>query len=483
MKTVAQLVAALQSREVSARELLDQALRRIDAFDAKVNAVIVRDVEGARSAADAADAALARGERRPLLGVPMTIKEAINVAGLPTTWGLPGTEAIPVREDAVVVQRLKAAGAVLIGKTNVPPHLADWQTDNPVHGTTNNPWDLSRTPGGSSGGSAAALAAGYVPLELGTDMGGSLRIPAAFCGVHAHKPTHNLLPMRGVAPPGAPCLRSGPSVDFAVVGPMARSAGDLSTALDVLAGPDEVQATAYRLALPPARHDRLGDFRVLVLDHHPHVALGSEVAQSLQAFVERLGRSGCRVTTTHPSLPGLGDLAETYGTLFMAFLGANIPADEYGRLQQAAAGLPPDARGLDAAQLRGMVLSHRDWIQADRRRAATAERWRAVFQDVDVVVTPVWPTPAFPHDHSDMRTRTLKVDGRDQPYMAQSAWISLATLTGLPATAMPIGLGRSGLPVGVQAIGPMWEDRTPLAFAALVEREFGGFVAPAGFEG
>src|SRR5207248_2696052 len=227
------------------RELLEQSIERIEAHDRSINAVVVRDFDHARQDAAAADAALARGERRPLLGIPMTVKEAIDVAGLPTTWGIPGTEKLPVGEDAVVIRRLRAAGAVILGKTNVPLQLADWQTYNAIYGVTRNPWDLHRTPGGSSGGSAAALAAGYVPLELGTDIGGSLRVPAHCCGVYAHKPTHALVPMRGVAPPGVPRLPTGRPVDFAVVGPMARSAGDLSLALDVLAGPDDVQATAY----------------------------------------------------------------------------------------------------------------------------------------------------------------------------------------------------------------------------------------------
>jgi len=191
---------------------------------------VVRDFERARAAAIEADRALARGERGPLLGVPMTVKECANVAGLPTTWGIPGTERIPVTEDAVAVTRLKSAGAVVLGKTNVPLMLADMQSYNAIYGTTNNPWDLARTPGGSSGGAAAALAAGYVPLELGTDIGGSLRIPAHFCGVFAHKPTHGIVPLRGIVPPGTPSLSVPVRQDMAVAGPMARSAGDLALA-------------------------------------------------------------------------------------------------------------------------------------------------------------------------------------------------------------------------------------------------------------
>lgn len=235
-RSARELAVLLQTRQVSAVELLDRAIARIEADDDKLNAVVVRDFERARAAAIEADRALARGEHGPLLGVPMTVKECANVAGLPTTWGIPGTERIPVTEDAVAVTRLKTAGAVVLGKTNVPLMLADMQSYNAIYGTTNNPWDLARTPGGSSGGAAAALAAGYVPLELGTDIGGSLRIPAHFCGVFAHKPTHGIVPLRGIVPPGTPSLSVPVRQDMAVAGPMARSAGDLALALDVLAG-------------------------------------------------------------------------------------------------------------------------------------------------------------------------------------------------------------------------------------------------------
>jgi amidase len=205
-RTATDLLQALAARQVSARELLDAAIARIEALDPKINAVVVRDFDRARTAADAADAALSRGERRPLLGLPMTVKEQFNIAGLPTTWGFTQFRDWHPEADALAVQRLKAAGAIIIGKTNVPTGLNDWQSYNQIYGTTNNPWDLSRTPGGSSGGAAAALAAGLVPLELGSDIGGSLRAPAHFCGVFAHKPSIELIPQRGSGPPDTPAI-------------------------------------------------------------------------------------------------------------------------------------------------------------------------------------------------------------------------------------------------------------------------------------
>ncbi|MDM0082417.1 amidase family protein [Variovorax sp. J31P179] len=456
--TTRELVAALQSGKTSAAALLADSIERIKQFDPALNAVAVRDFERARVAALAADAALARGDRRPLLGVPVTVKEAFNVEGLPTTWGIPGTGQPPAAEDAVLVRRLKAAGAIVIGKTNVAMQLADWQSSNPVYGRTNNPWDLARTPGGSSGGGAAALAAGYVSLEFGSDLVGSLRVPAHFCGVFAHKPTHGLVPMRGSAPPGTPALSADPWVDLAVVGPMARSPADLALALDAIAGPDDAQAIAYRLALPPSRHAALADFRVLLLDTHPLVPTSAAVRSALQRLADGLARAGCRVERGSPLLPDLARVASLWGQLLWAQLGADMPGAEAG-------------------------ISHRDWIHADRMRAATAHRWRALFAQWDVVLCPVSPTPAFPHDPGEMETRRLRIDDHEIAYKDQSPWSSLATLTGLPATAMPIGLSEEGLPVGMQIIGPYLEDRTTIAFAEAVERAFGGFVPPPGYDG
>jgi amidase len=301
-RSAKETAAALQARRISAVELTDHVIARIEALDQKINAVVVRDFDRAREAAKAADAALARGERRPLIGVPLTIKESFNVGGLPTTWGLVAAKGFVPQEDALAVARLKAAGGVVLGKTNVPLMLADWQSYNDIYGTTNNPWDLSRTPGGSSGGSAAALAAGFGPLSLGSDIGGSLRVPANFCGVYGHKPTHGIIPRRGHAPPGAKAIPR--DIDLAVVGPMARSASDLALELDILAGPDELRdAVGYRLALPPPRHGALKDFRVLVIDTHPLLPTSASVRAALEKLSERLGKAGVTIASESPLVP------------------------------------------------------------------------------------------------------------------------------------------------------------------------------------
>jgi amidase len=474
-----ELAAALAGRQVSAVELFDQTVARIVNLDVKLNAVVVRDFDRARAAATQADAALARGERRPLLGIPMTVKESLNVAGLPTTWGIPAAKGWQPAEDAVTIARLKAAGAVILGKTNVPLLLADWQSYNDVYGTTNNPWDTGRTPGGSSGGSAASLAAGFVPLELGSDIAGSLRAPAHCCGVFAHKPTHSLVPSRGHAPPNSPALPR--EVDLAVIGPMARSATDLALALDVLAGPDAPLATAYRVALPPPRHADLKSFRVFVIDTHPLIPTARSVGAAIDRLAEQLARAGTRVARASPLLPDLAFLARLYEQLLYAFFGVDLPIEEYRRILSRAGGLSADTTDIEQIRTRALVSSHREWVQADRMREGLAARWRAFFRDWDVVVCPVLPTPAFPHDHSEQRTRTLDIDGTAYPYANQIVWAGLATLTGLPATAVPIARSEAGLPIGVQIIGPYLEDRTTIAFAEAIEREFGGFVAPPGF--
>ena len=482
-RSARELAALLQTRQVSAVELLDRAIARIEAHDDKLNAVVVRDFERARAAAMEADRALARGERGPLLGVPMTVKECANVAGLPTTWGIPGTERIPVTEDAVAVTRLKSAGAVVLGKTNVPLMLADMQSYNAIYGTTNNPWDLARTPGGSSGGAAAALAAGYVALELGTDIGGSLRIPAHFCGVFAHKPTHGIVPLRGIVPPGTPSLSVPVRQDMAVAGPMARSAGDLALALDVLAGPDASDALGYKLALPPPRHADLRDFRVLLIDDHPLLPTSGSVRAALDAMADRLAKHGVKVARTSPLLPDLARVGRTFIQMLSAIFAADYPDDVYARLQSRAAALPPEAASVSATRLRGNVMSYREWVRADRMRTGITDRWQRLFREWDVVLCPVMPTSAFAHDHSDMAGRRMSVDGTEIPYGDQIMWSSNATLAGLPSTAMPIALSDEGLPIGMQIIGPHLEDRTTIALAELIEREFGGFVAPPAFKG
>ena len=451
-QTAGDLVHALADRKVSALELTDAAIARIETRDVTINAVVVRDFDRARTAARAADAALARGERGPLLGLPMTVKESNNVAGLPTTWGSPAFAGWTAETDAVAVARLKAAGAVILGKTNVPPFLADWQSNNPIHGRTRNPWDLNRSPGGSSGGAAAAVAAGMSPLELGSDIGGSIRVPAAFCGIFGHKPSYGLVPLRGHSPPG---LDGGP-VALAVVGPLARSAADLDLALGVIAGPEPEEARGYRLDLAPPRHTDLANCRVLVLDQHPAAATDGEIRAALDALATRLDGVCAKVARSSDLLP---DLAAQHG-VYMGLLGAAM------------------SRGAPGAE----VINAHEWMNLLDAQAGFRRRWDGFFEAFDVVVMPTYGTVAFPHnDEPDQQKRIHVIDGRETPYFDQLAWPGVALLPNLPSTVAPIGQTKGGLPIGVQIMGPYLEDRTTIAFAGLLERALGGFKKPPAY--
>ncbi|ONF73552.1 amidase [Amycolatopsis keratiniphila] len=473
------LTTALRAGEVTSAELTDEAIARIEREDKAINAICVPDFDRARAAARDADQARARGEDRPLLGIPVTVKESFNMAGLPTTWGMPQHQGFVPAEDAVQVSRLKAAGAVVLGKTNVPLGLQDIQSFNEFYGTTNNPWDHDRTSGGSSGGSAAALASGFGALSIGSDLAGSLRTPAHFCGIYAHKPTVGLAATRGMVPPPAPALPV--ELDLAVAGPMARTARDLMLLLDVMAGPDPLtHGMAYEVKLPPARHERLGDFRVLVIEDHPLIPTGAAVRAGVNRVADALADGGARVERYSPLFPDLTESATLYTQLLFSSTVARFPVEAYEQLQANAAGLNADDRSLDAARLRAMVFTHRDWLAVYDHRERHRHGWRQLFAEFDAVVCPITPTPAFPHDHDpDLLGRQIDIDGVGYPYFDQLVWAGVATMPGLPATAVPTGRSDEGLPVGVQLIGPAFEDRTPLRLAELLEQTLGGFQAPS----
>jgi amidase len=447
-----ELAAAVRARSVSALELTEAAIARIEARDGSINAVVVRDFDRARDQARQVDRALATGADLPLAGVPMTVKETFNVAGLPTTFGLEFAKNYRPTEDAVAVRRLKDAGAVILGKTNVPPKLADYQSDNPIYGRTNNPHDLSRSPGGSSGGSAAALAAGMVPLELGSDAGGSIRVPASFCGVFGHLSSFDIISLEGFGPPGGGMIAQGRS--WAAAGPMARTADDLALALGVLAGVEGRNAVAYRLTLPPPRHDQLSGHRVFVLTEHPTASVDGEIVAAIDDLAAQLEKAGASVSRRSERLPSLAEtqaLVEKFTTVGLA----RVPSPD---------GSPP----------RATVKDYADCLTAQE---VLRRQWDLFFQAFDVVIAPCYATPAFPHfsepDPWPGLNRTLRIDGAEVPYAPQHAWPLLAGMPQLPATAAPIGRTRSGLPIGAQLIGPFLEDLTTIAFAAQVSKAFG----------
>jgi amidase len=472
-----EIAAALRDRKLGSLELLDHLLARCERHNGRLNAIVAWDVAAARERARAADTALAGGECwGPLHGVPMTIKDAIEVTGMPTTSGAPELREHRAAENAPVAQRAIDAGAVVFGKTNLPLYAGDFQSFNDVYGQTNNPWDLARVPGGSSGGAAAALAAGLTGFEIGSDIGGSLRNPAHYCGVYALKPSYGIVPQRGHIP-GPPGIRAEP--DIAVLGPMGRSAADLALGLDVLAGPDTDDAKGWRLALPAPRHERLREFSVGVWLEHPICPIEGEVAERLEAAVTAVARAGARIDAKTRPVDG-ADAFSVYLRLLFGVLANGFPPEALAGFDAAAAGLV-GVPGTQPEIVRAIAQRHREWVVTNEQRAQMRVAWERYFETHDVLLAPVMPTVAFPHDHSEYTTRTIVVNGTALPYIHQLFWAGLTNVVYLPAVAAPVGLARSGLPVGIQIVAPYLEDRTAIRFAALLADAIGGFVAPPGF--
>jgi amidase len=472
------LAADVRDRRVGCLELLDHFLARTERHNTALNAVVAWQIEVARDRARGADAALARGEVwGPLHGVPMTVKESFNIAGLPTTWGNPPWKDNIATENAVVVERLLQAGAIIYGKTNVPLMLMDSQSYNDVYGTTNNPWDTARGPGGSSGGEGAALAAGLSALGAGSDIAGSLRNPAHYCGVYGHKPTWGLIPSRGHSPAGALT-----PTDISVVGPMARYAEDIDLAMRVLAGPDHLQLPAWRVELPAPRARRLRDFRVAVWLSSPLSEIDASVRDRIAAAVAAIRAAGASVDEEARAPLGDAEQHRLFMLLLRAATASRMSDKDFAAQKAIAAGLEDGDTSFRAAVARGATLDHRAWGIANEARTKLRHAWQEFFQRYDVLLTPVAATAAFLHDHNPDRDRRLvAVNGRQVPYGDQRFWAGVPSLSYLPATAAPVGLTAAGLPVGVQIIGAEGEDSTTIEFARLLAAEIGGFTPPPGF--
>jgi amidase len=481
----AELVARLRTGELGSEELLDHFLGRIDKQNGTINAVVALDADRARQRAREADEATARGESwGPLHGLPITIKDSFETEGLVTTSGAPELAHHVPAEDAAAVARLKTAGGVVFGKTNLPLYAGDHQTYNKVYGRTNNPWDTDRGAGGSSGGAAAALAAGLTGLELGSDIGGSIRNPAHYCGVFGHKPTWGLVDMRGHIP-GPPGSRS--TADVGVGGPMGRSVADLALALDVLAGPSGLDAAGWRVDLPAPRNGgELAGLRVATWFDDPESPISQDSRVALEAVAAALDEAGAHVAPATPPA-SLGELVELWEWLVLPLMTGGLPDVA---VDQLAAGLPPRpgdsaeaaAEGSTVRALRAVTARHRDWLRASERRHKLRHAFAAFFDDHDVLLAPVTPVPAFPHDtETEMLERTLAVDGDERRYTEGISWAAGIGILYLPVTVPPIGRTPAGLPVGIQVVAPHLHDRTALAAAAHIERLLGGFVPPPGF--
>lgn len=475
LSPAAALRERLAAREISAAELLSDTLARIERLNPAINAVVALDADAARSAAAESDRRFAAGEARPLEGLPITIKDAFEVAGLVSTSGAkPYAGRIP-EADAAAVARLRAAGAVILAKSNVPAFTGDFQSFNGLYGQTNNPYDLERSPGGSSGGAAAAVATGMSAFELGSDFGGSIRWPAHACGLFGHKPTWGLVSTRGhVPPPPGITIES----DFSVAGPMTRSARDLGMVLDVIAGPPALDGVRPRIDPPRLREPR--GLRVALWADDPVAPVDVSVREAVERAARLLADAGAHVSETARPAFDFADEFEIFGLFNHAIVSAGLKPEMRDRLAAMARDFAPEDRSHRALQARGARLDAATYRDLQERRAAIRRHWTAFFADVDVVLCPPAPVAAIPHDHRpNFHERTLTVNGAERPYFDFLIWSSLATLPGLPASVAPVMRTPGGLPVGVQIIAAEGADRLAIAVAGMLEEMGCRFAPPA----
>jgi len=454
-RTATDLAAAIAAKEVSSRELLDLYLARVDQLDESVHAVVTLDADRAHAAAAAADEATARGESNgPLHGLPITIKDAIEVEGVRSTGGaIELTDHVPTA-DAPVVAQLKAAGAIVFGKTNLPRWSGDLQSYNEIFGTTNNPWDVTRGPGGSSGGPAAAVACGLTSFEVGTDIGGSIRIPSHFCGTFGLKPSYGVVPQRGYLDRVGGGLTDS---DINVFGPMARSADDLELLLGILAAPPPEQVPAWRIELPAPRHDSLSGVRIAVKFEDDSVAIDRSYLDVLRATVDRLADAGAKIEEAALPVPML-DQSLMFGGLILPAITPSMGAD----VADAMSG------------------SHLAWLKLQDQRALMQRAWADWFATgIDAFLCPVTPTPAFLHNQAgDFMTRTMDVNGEERSYLENTTWTGLIGVVGLPSAVPPLPRTAGGLPVGVQVVTPYLHDRSAVRLAGLIAQVSGGGYEP-----
>jgi len=449
------IVGALRSKQVSSREMLDTYLQRAESLGREPNAIVSLAVDRAVAEASLADERAVKADwTGPLHGVPFTVKDALLTEGIRSTCGSPDMAATVPDADALAVRRLRKAGAVLFGKTNTPIWCGDAQTYNELFGTTSNPWDKTRTTGGSSGGSAAAVAAGLTSFDVGTDIGGSVRLPAHFCGVCSHKPTFGLVPQNGyIGKLGGSIV----DTDINVIGPLARSADDLGVLLDVMATPAAGEGPGWSARLSPARPS-LSASRIAFWFADAAANISSGYSDVLSALVADLARSGARVEESHPPI----DFAEQVG-LWLRLLGA---AGSLTFPERASSG--EDG-------------SHYRWLLDCERRVQLTGAWKRWFQDYDVLLCPVWAREAFDHDHeAAIWDRTVVVDGAQVGHVAAASWLGLIGVVGLPSTVVPIGT-VNGMPVGVQVVVPHLHDQHGIRVAAEIATITGGYRVPPGF--
>lgn len=477
-RSAIELARLLRAGKVTASALLEDCLGQYEKHHAALNAVVVTDIPRARKAAAAADRRLRKGTPSgPFDGVPMTAKESFDMVGLPSSWGDPRFRDNIASADAVAIERLEAAGAIIYGKTNVPLMLGDWQSYNAIYGTTNNPWDLTRAPGGSSGGSAVALATGMSALEIGSDIGASIRNPAHYCGVYGHKPTYGVVPYQGHLLPGI--VQPG---DITVAGPLARSARDLAAMMRIIAGPAGPEARGYKLVMPQAKQKSLKEFRVAVMMTDEQSEVDLAVQDLLGKLTQFLGRRVKKLSTTARPAFTTREAMDVYIALLRSATSRRQSDAEFtANSARVAASDPLDDTYL-TKMLRAYVLPHRDWLKYNERRHQMRLLWEQFFEDWDVMICPAAASAAFPHDHvGERHERKITVNGKRVATTDQLFWAGYSGCFLLPSTVAPMGLTPEGLPAGVQIITRQYGDYSSIRFAELLEKEYGGFVPPPGY--
>ena len=480
-----QLLQEMKNGKLTSRQLLDYYIKRIERLNPQLNAIVASDYSAARARADAADVARSEGKSwGSLHGLPMTVKDTYEVVGMPCVAGSMSLKDHLPKKNAVAISQLESAGAIIFGKTNVPLFASDLQSYNKVYGTTNNPWNTQCTPGGSSGGAAAALAAGFTPMELGSDIGGSIRTPAHFCGVYGHKTTHGIVSLRGHIP-GPPGVVS--ETDLAVAGPMARSADDLQLLLDVVSGPSPLMQPGWQLKLPAPKQRKLQDFKVLFWFDDPMCPIASDMGEVYSDLQRQLEEQGVSVTCGSPLGMNLESFYPTYLNLLGGVMGASHKKLERSLMGLAAPLLQKLTERFELPRLFenylvGASQSHVEWLKFNEKRNRLREKFQRVFDEYDVVLCPNNITTSFRHhQQQEIFMRKISVDGKLRNYTDMFMWIAPATVLGLPATSAPVGVTKSGLPVNVQIIGGAYQDKTTIRFAKCLEKAGCVFHAPPNY--
>ena len=477
-QSVHELINALKNGETTSSNLLEMFIDRAERLNPPLNAVVTYDLERARARAQELDRLTSNKQSvGPLHGLPITVKDTLETAGLRTTAGSPKLQDYIPGENAVAVQRLLDAGAVIFGKTNTPTFAADLQTNNSVFGVTNNPWDVSRTCGGSSGGSAVSAAMGFCAFEVGSDIGGSLRTPAHFCGVYTIKPSYGIIPTTGLL---STTHRNLNPRDISCIGPLTRSAQDLSLVLDVLAGPNILEGAAWQLQLPKPEK-RLRDYRVAAWLDDEFCRVDSDIVEQLQLTVEALQEHGVNVDCDARPAISLAEANEIYMQLLSATSVGDVP-DNAMEKRRATLNDYTEAQKSKLAfkAVEYSLASVHQYAKAKEAQQKLRWQWRQFFQNYDILLCPVNPSLAFPHIHSDANFfETITINGQTRDYGEMWVWIgALAGVAYLPAVSAPVGLSNNGLPVGIQIIAPYLHDHFAIDFARQLSTMHGGYQPP-----